>query len=62
MNKETTPWRLWLAPPSGESPYRYERVEALRIEGRAPVALGVIEPAKMDPMWNVVDVWWRPAS
>src|SRR5262245_16779035 len=42
-----------------QSPYTYRAVEIAREEWETPQE---IDTGCLDPMMNVVDLWWRPAA
>lgn len=53
------PWIPYDARDIAQSPYGYVQVELGREEWDAPQT---VDPRALDPMTNVVDLWWRPVS
>ena len=57
-----TGWWPWIpqdARDVGRSPYGYRTISIARAEWETPQE---IDPRCLDPMMNVVDLWWRPAA
>lgn len=55
-----TGWLPWIpqdARDIAQTPYAYRQVEIAREEWDVPQW---VDPRRLDPMMNVVDLWWRP--
>lgn len=51
------PWPIGPQPASTPTPYSHERVSIMRDGWEAPV---IASPRSMDPMMNVVGLYWKP--
>ena len=56
----TKGWFPWIAHHARDfdhTPYAHRQVEIARQEWESPET---VDPRSLDPMTNVVDLWWRP--